>query len=69
VVVKDDFNHERQRFERRTTYTDHVDDVYIEVWQDSESGEVTFSKRGRLSDQSVHGERTRRAQRDRRPGG
>ena len=34
TVVSDEWNHDRQRYERRTLYFDRADDLYIEVWQD-----------------------------------
>lgn len=63
--VTEEFNHKRQQVERKILYIDRSDDLYIEMWQDLRTGEVTYLRRGALHDQSHHGPRTR-ARQDRR---
>ncbi|WP_426243779.1 hypothetical protein [Nocardioides sp. LHG3406-4] len=58
------WNHDRQRLELKTIYTDRDRDLFVEVWQDPETGEIAWAKREKLSDQDHHGERTKAAQRN-----
>jgi hypothetical protein len=62
VTSIDKANHDRQRIERRTIYKDRGENVYAEVWQDMDTGEVTYNRQAALDDQSHHGEWTRRSQ-------
>ena len=62
VTSIDKANRDRQRIQRRTIYKDRGENVYAEVWQDMDTGEVTYHREAALDDQSHHGEWTRRSQ-------
>ena len=62
VTSVDRWNEDRHRLERCTIYKDRPDNLMIEVWQDIETGDITFVKEHALDDQEAHGARTRRAQ-------
>jgi hypothetical protein len=46
---------DRQAREIRHMLIDRKSKTYVQRWRDSETGEVTFEKRGDLGDASVHG--------------
>jgi hypothetical protein len=54
------WNGERNRLERRVMVIDRSGDRYSQEWSDLETGEVAFTKSGRLSDPDMHGESARR---------
>jgi hypothetical protein len=54
------WNHDRQRMERRVMHIDSDNNYYRQEWFDLETGELMFSKEGRLSDTDVHGKSARR---------
>jgi hypothetical protein len=54
------WNHDRQRMERRVMHIDSDNNYYRQEWFDLETGELMFSKEGRLSDPDVHGNSARR---------
>ena len=54
------WNHDRQRMERRVMHIDSDNYYYRQEWFDLETGELMFSKEGRLNDPDVHGKSARR---------
>ena len=55
VTAVDKWNYDRGRVERCTIYTDRIDNLFVEVWQEIETGDVTYSRTAFLDDQSHHG--------------
>jgi hypothetical protein len=55
--VKKEFSGSRRQDEYGSRIFNRLDDAYVERYYDPTTGEITFEKRGRRSDQSVHGER------------
>ena len=55
------WNHDRQRMERRIMYTDSDLDYYKQEWFNLDTGELVWSKEGRLSDPDMHGKSARRS--------
>ena len=47
--------HDRQAHETREMVTDPEANFYRQVWRDPTTEDITFSKGGRLKDQSIHG--------------
>jgi hypothetical protein len=56
VTAADKWNYDRGRIERCTIYTDRIDNLFVEVWQEIETGDVTHSRTASLDDQSHHGQ-------------
>lgn len=54
------WNGERKRLERRIMIIDRGGDHYSQEWSDLETGQITFTKSGQLSDPDMHGESARR---------
>ena len=50
VTAVDRWNHDRRRVERCTIYVDRLDNLFVEVWQEIETGEATYSRTSRLND-------------------
>jgi hypothetical protein len=55
VTAVDKWNYDRGRVERCTIYTDRIDNLFVELWQEIETGDVTYSRTASLDDQSHHG--------------
>ena len=55
VTAVDKWNYDRGRVERCRIYTDRIDNLFVEVWQEIETGDVTYSRTASLDDQSHHG--------------
>jgi phage FluMu protein Com len=51
---------DRNRLERRIMVINRRDDRYSQEWSDLQTGEVTYSKSGRLGDPDMHGQSARR---------